>query len=258
MLVLRSLLFNILFYINLLFWMLVCVPTFVLPRLAFIRVAQAWARSSLVLLKAVAGTGVEFRGRHNIPAGGLLVAVKHQSLWETFALFTLFDDPAFVLKRELTWIPLFGWLALKGRMVSVDRKAGSAALVALNRRAREEVRKGRQILIFPEGTRRSAGAEPAYKLGIAHLYTNLGVPCLPVALNSGIYWPRRSFLRHPGIIVVEFLEPIAPGMARERFFEELQARIESASDRLLAEAPHGLRPRSERPSSAPLAQPSTR
>jgi 1-acyl-sn-glycerol-3-phosphate acyltransferase len=232
---LRSFLFNVVFYANLVAWMIVFIPAYLIPRKAFLRVAQAWARSSLWLLKVIAGTGIEVRGRDRIPPGGLIVAAKHQSLWETFALLTLFDDPAFILKRELMWIPLFGWYAWKADMVPVDRRAGSPALAEMNRRAKAEAARGRQILIFPEGTRRPPGAEPAYKFGVAHLYANLGVPCLPVALNSGLFWPRRSFLRRPGTIVVEILDPIMPGVARDLFFETLKTHMEAASDRLLTE-----------------------
>ena len=235
MLAARSLLFNVLFYANLIAWSLAIVPTLVMPRKAVIRAAQAWARSNLWLMRATVGTTVEFRGLERIPPGGLLVAAKHHSFWETFALATLFDDPVFILKRELIWIPFFGWYLWKAGMVPVNRKAGSLALVEMNRRAREEVGRGRQILIFPEGTRRPPGAEPAYKFGIAHLYTTLGVPCLPVALNSGLFWPRRRFIRRPGTIVVEFLEPLAPGLPRAQFFKMVEDRIEAASQRLLAE-----------------------
>lgn len=235
MLVARSLLFNAAFYANLIIWMLPCIPLLVGPRKALIRVAQAWARSNLWLLRIIAGTRVEFRGRERIPPGGLLVAAKHQSLWETFALVTLFDDPAFVLKRELTWIPLFGWLLSKAGMVPVDRTAGSNALRAMTRRACAEVEHGRQVLIFPEGTRRPPGAAPAYKYGITHLYAKLNVPCVRVALNSGLFWPRRRFIRRPGTIVAEVLEPLPAGLTRDEFFRQLTEGIETASDRLLAE-----------------------
>jgi 1-acyl-sn-glycerol-3-phosphate acyltransferase len=235
MLIARSLLFNTVFYIHILVCMVALTPTLLMPRKVLLRGVQLWARSNLWLLKAIAGVHVQFRGRENIPPGGLLVASKHQSLWETFALLTVFDDPAFVLKRELMWLPLFGWLAWKAGMVPVNRGAGSAALNAMNERAREEARRGRQILIFPEGTRRAPHAEPAYKFGIAHLYGNLELPCLPVALNSGLFWPRRRFVRRPGTIVVEFLEPIPPSLPRKIFLDELQARIEAATDRLLTE-----------------------
>jgi 1-acyl-sn-glycerol-3-phosphate acyltransferase len=235
MLALRSLLFNVAFYVNLVVWMLMIIPTFALPRKALIRAAQAWAKSSVWLMKVIAGTKVEYRGLERIPPGGLLVAAKHQSFWETFVLASLVDDPAFILKRELMWLPLFGWYLWKADMVPIDRRSGSLALTEMNARAREAVAEGRQILIFPEGTRRAPGAPPAYKYGVAHLYANLGVPCVPVAVNSGLYWPRRRFLRRPGTIVLEVLEPIPPGLPRDVFFREVQGRIEAASDRLLAE-----------------------
>jgi 1-acyl-sn-glycerol-3-phosphate acyltransferase len=235
MLIARSLLFNAVFYVHILVCMVAYLPLLLAPRKVLLRAVQAWARSNLWLLKVLTGTRVEFRGRERIPPGPLLVAAKHQSLWETFALLTVFDDPAFVLKRELMWLPLFGWLAWKAEMVPVDRGAGSSALAAMNERARAEALRGRQILIFPEGTRRAPSAEPAYKFGIAHLYANLGLPCLPVALNSGLFWPRRRFIRRPGTIVVEFLEPIPPGLPRKEFLDQLQACIELASSRLVAE-----------------------
>lgn len=234
MLALRSLLFNIAFYLNLLLWVTVFLPAFVLPRKQFF-VPRGWARSSLWLLKWIAGTRLELRGVERIPPGGLIVAAKHQSTWETFAMLAIFEDPAFIMKRELMWIPGFGWYAWKGGMVAINRSAGSAALVEMTRRAKTAVQEGRQIIIYPEGTRRPPGAAPTYKFGIAHLYTTLGVPCLPVALNSGLFWPRRTFLRRPGTIVVEFLEPIPAGLPRDEFFETMKSRIEIASDRLLAE-----------------------
>jgi 1-acyl-sn-glycerol-3-phosphate acyltransferase len=235
MLVLRSILFNVAYYLNLSLWMIAALPTLVMPRGVFVRVAREWAGSSLWLLRVIAGTRVEFRGLEKIPRGGLLVASKHQSLWETFALLRIFDDPAYVLKRELMWIPVFGWYAWKARSVPINRRGGSAALVTMNQRAREEVEAGRQIIIFPEGTRRPPGAEPAYKYGIAHLYDRLGVPCVPIALNSGKFWPRRSLIRRPGTIVVEILDAIEPGLPRDAFFVQLQETIEPASDALLRE-----------------------
>jgi 1-acyl-sn-glycerol-3-phosphate acyltransferase len=235
MLYLRSLAFNVAFYAHLILWLVLLIPATLLSRRGFMQMVKLWSRGSLWLMRVLAGTRFEVRGRDRIPAGGLLVASKHQSFWETFALVPLFDDPTYILKRELMWIPLFGWFLAKAGCVPVNRKAGSRALVEMNARARREAQGGRQIIIFPEGTRRPAGAPPAYKFGVAHLYESLGVPCLPVAVNSGLYWPRRSFLRHPGTVVLEVLDPIAPGLARDAFFRELQARLEAASDRLLAE-----------------------
>jgi 1-acyl-sn-glycerol-3-phosphate acyltransferase len=234
--VVRSVVFNLLFYANLIVLMAIALPTLLLPRRAILEMAKLWGRSSVWLLRVVCGTRVEFRGVEKIPAGPLIVAAKHQSAWETFALLSLFDDPTFILKRELMWLPLFGWFAAKARMVPVDRGAGSQALNAMTRRAREEILGGRQLFIFPEGTRRAPGAEPRYKFGVAHLYAEIGVPCVPVALNSGMFWRRRSFRRYPGTIVVEFLDPIAPGLDKAVFFERMQTAIETATARLIAEA----------------------
>ncbi len=186
-------------------------------------------------MRLFAGISVEVRGLEHIVPGTLLVASKHQSLWETFALLTLFDDPAMVFKKELTYIPLFGWFALKFKMVTVDRSAGSSALRHLIQQAKTARDAHRQIIIFPEGTRKAPDAEPDYKSGVAALYKSLQIPCLPIALNSGLYWPRRSFLRHPGCIIVEILPPIEAGAPRGKFMDELETTIEEATTRLVAE-----------------------
>ena len=235
MLLARSILYNALFYLNLAVLLVVAFVTLVLPRRAVIGMAKLWGRISVWLLRAVCNTHVEFRGLEKLPGGPLIVAAKHQSTWETFALLSLFDDPTFIVKRELMWIPIFGWCMWKGRMIPVDRGAGSQALIDMTRRARDEIQTGRQLFIFPEGTRRAPGAEPRYKFGVAHLYAEAGVPCVPVALNSGLFWPRRKFLRYPGTIVVEFLDPIPPRLGKDEFFERLQRDIETATARLIEE-----------------------
>lgn len=235
MILVRSIVFNVLFYANTIFWLIVALPTFFMPYWAIVEIAKAWGRVNLVLLRWVAGIDIEVRGAEKIPKGGLLVAAKHQSAWETFVLVTLFDQPLYIVKRELMWIPIFGWLMAKGRMVPVDRSAGSQALVEMAERARIEIGRGRQLIIFPEGTRRPAGAEPRYKHGVAHLYAAEGVPCVPIALNSGLFWPRRSILRYPGTVLVEVLDPIPPGLDKEVFFKRLQDDIETATARLIAE-----------------------
>ena len=237
----RSILFQILFYLNLSALLLAAIPTLLMPPRAIIEMAKLWGRTSLWLLRVVCGTRVEFRGLEKIPQGPLIVAAKHQSTWETFALLSLFDHPVFIVKRELMWIPLFGWFMWKGRMIAVDRSAGSQALAAMTKRARQVIRGGRQLFIFPEGTRRPAGAEPQYKFGVAHLYAEIGVPCVPVALNSGLFWPRRSFRRLPGTIVVEFTDPIPPGLDKQTFYARLQNEIETATARLIAEGERELK-----------------
>jgi 1-acyl-sn-glycerol-3-phosphate acyltransferase len=234
MLALRSVAFNVLFYLNLVLHIIAALPTFFLPRRAFMTLAKSWGRTSNALL-AVAGIRVELRGLDKIPQGALLVASKHQSVWETFALIPLFDDPAFIYKRELIWIPVFGWYLWKSDQVPVDRKARGGAMAGMIESARQEIGRGRQIVIFPEGTRTAPGAPPAYKSGLANLYAAMGVPCAPIALNSGVFWPRRKFLRFPGTIVLEVLDPIPPGLGKEAFAARVEAGIEAATARLIAE-----------------------
>jgi len=233
--VIRSLLFNVLFYVNLILFLVLGSPFFFTPRIWSIRALQVWARSSLWLLRVVAGIGMELRGREHIPQGPALIAGKHQSFWETFAILPWLDDPAMVLKKELVYIPWFGWFARKFRMIAVERSAGSAALRNLVRQAEACIADGRQVVIMPEGTRRAPDDPPAYKPGAAALYATLGVPCVPFALNSGLFWPRRKFLRYPGTIVLEFLPPIPPGLPRKAFQAALEGSIEPATRALVAE-----------------------
>jgi 1-acyl-sn-glycerol-3-phosphate acyltransferase len=233
--IIRSVVFNVLFYLILVPYLMVAMPTLLLPRWGIIRLAQHWGRVNLHLLRIVCGITVEWRGLEKIPAGACLVAAKHQSVWETFALLTLFRDPTYILKRELLWLPLFGWAAWRARMIPVDRGGGKPALAAMAAHVRDALAAGKQIIIFPEGTRRPAGAEPKYKYGIAHLYGEGIAACVPIALNSGLFWPRRQFLRYPGTITVEILDPIAPGLPIEVFFERLQRDLEAATARLIAQ-----------------------
>jgi 1-acyl-sn-glycerol-3-phosphate acyltransferase len=239
-LVLRSVAFNLLFYLNLILHLIAAIPTFALPRSMFMLMAKSWGRTSNRLL-SVAAIRVELRGLEKIPSGALLVAAKHQSVWETFTLFTLFADPAYVLKRELMWIPVLGWYAWKSDMIPVDRASRGGALSGMIDRACAEFARGRQIIIFPEGTRTAPGAPPDYRQGVVHLYAQAGVPCLPIALNSGLCWPRRKFLRYPGTIVLKVLDPILPGLPREEFAARLEREIETATARLLNRSPDGAR-----------------
>ena len=174
--ILRSVVFNVLFYLNLVVHFVVAIPTLVMPRMAIVRSRQSWGRTNNWLLRVVCGIKVEYRGLEKIPPGALLVASKHQSLWETFALLWLFSDPAFILKRELQWIPFFGWYAMEGRHdPGRSRPRRGRRWPDMTERARAELGRGRQIVIFPEGTRRAPGAEPSYKFGIAHLYGETGI-----------------------------------------------------------------------------------
>jgi 1-acyl-sn-glycerol-3-phosphate acyltransferase len=229
----RSLVYNVLFYLVLAFWVILGIPTYLMPRSAIMNIARNWARSSIWLMRVICNTKVEYRGLEKIPQGPLIVASKHQSTWETFALLQFFDQPLFILKRELKWIPLFGWYLIKSNMIGVDRSGGGRALLNMARRAGEEVRRGRQLIIFPEGTRRPVDAPPSYKSGVAQIYVDSGVTCIPVALNSGLFWPRRTFMRYPGTLVVEFLDPLPPDLPRREFLKRISIVIEEATNRLV-------------------------
>ncbi len=235
MIALRSLVFNVVFYVNLVLFLVLGSWLFVCPRIWAIRGLQAWAATSIWLLRVMCGTTMEVRGLKHIPQGACMIAGKHQSFWETFAILPLLDDPCMVLKKELTYIPLFGWFALKFKMIAVERSAGSAALKKLVTRAKEEKVRNRQIVIMPEGTRKAPDDPPDYKPGAAALYGALDVPCVPFGLNAGLFWPRRKFLRLPGTIIIEFLPAIPPGLPRREFQSKLEQAIETSTTALVRE-----------------------
>jgi 1-acyl-sn-glycerol-3-phosphate acyltransferase len=236
MLFLRSLLFNVAFYVNLTMIMIVGLPRLLSGRAAILDLARVWARSSFWLLDRICAIKVEFRGVDHLSQTGCIIAAKHQSTWETFALTTQVNDFTFILKHELTKIPLFGQYVTRSNQIAIDRASRGAALRDLIAQAAPAIAEGRAIFIFPEGTRRAAGAPPLYKSGVAHLYAATHAPCVPVALNSGLFWPRNAFLRRPGTIVVEFLLVIEADLPKAQFARVLQDRIETATDRLIAEA----------------------
>lgn len=233
---LRSVLFNIAVYVNFLVQAIVFSPVLLLPERCFWPIGRFWVRSTLWLHRTICGIDDEIRGRENIPSGGFIVASKHQSAWETLRLVELLPRPSFILKRSLLWLPLFGWYLKKAGMVPVDRGRGSAAIATMTEHARRAIREGRQIIIFPEGTRRPPLAPPQYRHGVARLYHALGVPCLPVALNSGLFWPRRTMIHRPGTILLACLPAIPPGREPEAFAEDLEAAIEAATEELIAES----------------------
>lgn len=231
----RSLAFNVAFYLSLAIHVIIGIPTFLMPKQAIIEIAKSWSRSTTWMLRVICNINVEYRGLENIPKGPLILASKHQSAWETIAFLPLVRSPLFILKRELTWLPFFGWYLIKAEMIAVNRAAGGRALINMTRLARERVAQDRQLIIFPEGTRRPVGAEPRYKFGVAQVYVDCGAPCVPVALNSGLFWPRRTFLRYPGTVIFQFLDVIPPGLPRDEFLVQVSTAIEEASNRLIAE-----------------------
>ncbi|MCA3564069.1 MAG: 1-acyl-sn-glycerol-3-phosphate acyltransferase [Methylocystis sp.] len=237
MIVLRSLIFNIVFVINNILWFIFALPLLMLPRkMVFLKVLHPWCWTNLKLHSWICNVRMEFRGRENIPTGGFMVASKHQSAWETLALAMSFPEPRYILKQELMWVPLFGFYLMRTGQVPINRGSRTEAIAAMNKASQLALKEGGQLLIFPEGTRRPVGAAPAYKQGVAHMYETLNATVLPVAINAGVFWPRRTFLKYPGTIVMEFLPPIPPGLPKDVFFERLQDTIETATNRLVAEA----------------------
>lgn len=230
---LQSLIFAIYMYGLMVVFGILGLPTLLGPR--------SWARGMLktyliVLwfgLRWICGVRYEVRGREHLPEGGALIASKHQSMWETLAFWGILPDPAIILKKSLVYMPFFGWFAVKLGNISIDRKGGASTLRAMLKQAKQRGSEGRQVLIFPEGTRTAPGENPEYKPGIVGLYQAMKVPCIPVALNSGVHMTNYCGLRKPGLIVVEFLEPIPPGLEKKQFLDLLHERISTASDRLL-------------------------
>ena len=233
--VLRSAVFTAWLYLTMAGLATVATPLLLASRATAWRLVRLWARGVLWGLRSICGVRVEVRGREHLPSGPALVASKHQSMLDTIAPLGHLADPAYVLKRELMGLPFFGWWAGKLEMLPIDREGGSTALRALVHGARNRLGEGRQVVIFPEGTRAEPGAPPDYKPGVAGLYRELDGPCTPVATNSGVHWPPHGFLRFPGLVVYEFLPPIPAGLKRASFMAVLEDRIEEATGRLLTE-----------------------
>lgn len=238
MLVIRSQLYNIYLYGLVGVMVILWLPLLLLgPRDTTLMGFRTVARGALWGLRVICGTKLELRGEENIPSDRpVIIASKHQSLWDIIALYALIKNPAFISKREVAWIPILGFYAKKVGTITVNRGAAAKALKAMIDDAGSALEKKRSVIIFPEGTRKAPDAEADYKPGVAALYTRLDHACVPVALNSGVFWPRRKILRLPGTIVLEFLPPIEPGLGRKEFTALLQSRIEEASSRLVDEA----------------------
>lgn len=236
MIAIRSLIFNFAFYLNLIGQMIVFSPAyFWWPRRKAWSVPKNWVRSNHWLQEKIVGATFEIEGFDNIPQGGYILAPKHQSFWDAYALLPWIDDAVYILKRELMWIPLFGWYIAKMRMIPVNRGARGRVMAEVMERTRAEMAQGRQLIIYPEGTRRAAGAKPDYKYGIARLYASTDVPVVPVVMHPGLFWPRRKFLRFPGHFKVRILPPIPSGLDPDIFLATLVERMETASDALLVE-----------------------
>jgi 1-acyl-sn-glycerol-3-phosphate acyltransferase len=236
----RSLLFYPVLYVNWALFLVLGSWLLLGPRRWAMAGLAAHGQVTVWLLRVICGTKMEVRGHRKLLPGPVIVAVKHQAAWDTFALIPLMKDPALVMKAELLSIPLYGAFCRKFELIPIQREWGPSALRQMVREARNRALQGREIVIFPEGTRKSPGALPDYKPGILFLYQDLKLSVCPVALNSGAFWPRHSYRRYPGTIIAEFLDPIPPGLPRQEFMDRLQTAIEQASDSLLLEARQGL------------------
>jgi 1-acyl-sn-glycerol-3-phosphate acyltransferase len=244
MLYIRSLAFNVAFYVSLIVQMIFWTPYyFLVPRSRAWFVPKFWSRTSLWLMDKLAGTKSEITGLENLPKGSFILAPKHQSFWDAIAFLPHIPDALYILKRELTWIPFFGWYIAKMRMIPVDRGSRAKALKSVVASTKAELaRNDRQLIIYPEGTRRAPGDEPAYKWGIVELYTQLELPVVPVAHVAGLYWPRRKFLRYPGVLKAKFLTPIPPGLEKQEFMARLVSETEAACDAFLIDAARSKNP----------------
>jgi 1-acyl-sn-glycerol-3-phosphate acyltransferase len=230
----RSALFFVWFLILSIIVHIVFLPTLIMPRRAAVFAARSWCAGVLWGLKAITGLTYEVRGA--VPTSGSLIASKHMSMWDTVALFYVLGDPVFVIKRELMRVPFYGWYAQRVGMIGIDRAAAGAALRAMTKATRSALSARLSVIIFPEGTRKKVGAPPDYKSGIAALYQRLDVPCVPVALNSGLFWTGPwGFLKRRGRIALEFLPAIPPGLNRPDFMRALERSIESATTDLVGE-----------------------
>lgn len=240
MLLIRQILFNIAFYGYMAVACFFLALPLILPRKYFMIFLQAYFDSNYYVEKYVMGLDYEVRGAENIPKeGSFLVAAKHYSTYETFKIHLLFNDPAIILKRELAMIPIWGWLALKAGMIAINRASGDSAMTSIVQGAERLKKEGRPIVIFPQGTRVSLDDTPdkkPYKYGILRMQEATGLPIVPMATDSGVYWPRRSFFIKPGKVVFEFFPPIMPGQDLKTAHQQMATVIEENSNRLVREA----------------------
>lgn len=231
----RSLIFMLWLYGSMAFFGILCSPLLLLPIPAAMAVIRWWAGTVLFGARWIVGVKVEFRGLEHRPDGPALIAGKHLSMLDTIAPFVVLKQPAYVLKQSLIYLPFLGWFALKTKMVAIRREDAAKALKAMVTACRARLDEGRQILIFPEGTRSDVGDDPSYKPGVAALYRDLDVPCHLLATNSGQFWPGHGIDRKPGTVVFEFLPPLPAGLKRADLMAQMKERLETASNALVAE-----------------------
>ena len=230
-----SALFTTGFYSWSIFLGLALIPTLALPRAVLRAGVRLWVRGIAVMLRALAGVRVEIRGRENMPQGAAIVASKHQSEWEANVFNEILHDPVYIIKKELGRIPMYGFYARKMRMIFIDRAGRAKTMKRIITQGRERAARGRALVIFPEGTRVAAGERQAYQIGVAGLYAQLDLPVIPVVHNSGMHWPKQTYRKYPGAIVIEFLPAIPPGLPKREFMARLESTMETAWERIYAE-----------------------
>lgn len=232
----RSIIYELWFYLAILvvggIGMICCL----FNKKAAITTVNVWSRTSLWGLRMIMGIKIEVRGKENLLAGPMLVAGKHLSTLDTLAPFLFMNTPAFIFKKELFKVPIFGWYLKSAGMIGIDRDGGMSALKSMVADAKLRIAEGRPPLIYPEGTRQELDTKPDYKAGVAAIYGMLGVPCVPMALNTGVFWPAKKFIKRPGTVVFEFLPAIEAGLKRQEFMERLETAIEGKTKELVQEA----------------------
>lgn len=214
---------------------LIFVPLSVLSRQLAVKAGPPWAKMALWLLRPICGISQEIRGEHYKVNGPVIYAVKHQSAWETLVFWALFPRPVYVFKKELLAVPVLGQYLWRGGHICIDRKSGGEALKQMIAEAKERLAEGRPIVIYPEGTRTAPHVKGTYQPGVAALYSQLKVPVIPVALNSGLFWGKNSTAKTPGTVLLEFLPPIPAGLKSREFLAQLETAIETATERLVKE-----------------------
>jgi len=212
---------------------LIAILTFPFHPITRYRIISGWALTMMWLLRVVCGIRMEVKGAENIPAGPRILLCKHQSAWETIALQKVFPPQVWVLKRELLWLPFFGWGLAMTSPIAIKRSDGKGAMRQLLKQGKERMDMGFCVVIFPEGTRIPYGKKGKYKMGGALLSASTGVPVVPVAHNAGKVWPRNSFLKHPGVITMSIGPAIDPaGLKAEEINQRTEEWIEAEVARI--------------------------
>ena len=227
MLLVRSLLFNLFLYMGIIVVFLIAIPTLLLPTKITLIFGKFLGHYVVFVVRIFLNTKVEFKGIENIPKNEkYFVASAHQSMFETFALQAVIPGPIFILKKELIRIPVFGWCLKKIGAVEIVRDTATKENLNFFERILNKTNQSkRPILIFPQGTRVDYKERVPFKKGVGRIYEALKLPCVPVALNTGKIWPKNSFNKYPGNVVISFLNPIEPGLEKDRFIEKLQDNI---------------------------------